>query len=513
LKYIEDSVAEWFSTERAGFDRLAQVFLGRTQDILVGLIQHRLLESLGDDSLFILPSGTATTSGSPRFVLGPALKKKIIRPEITRYMKQDIGFTGSFRTRGEFIKLLRNQEDLLRCKMQKRRHEAGICVLGMDLRTINRMLNTSILKINSIHPHFLNATDVYKERSKIRAQIDGYMKLFTVLWELEKLNIKKTLKRNVDSAELDYTAAERVTEFAEANASEPTDVFLEKWYNQTQNLMKSVGGGYQVPEDLTDPNDAAKKSLLPLRNLQQQFSSQQRGKYPGDTSVASIRSGEDPQEIAKEIIGKIKEFPFFTNKLIETIPNNLPAPLNAKVKQLLDDNQEIKEIKAKYEKVNDPQFAEDNFGDSMMYNKDPKTMVKTLKVLKETLPYLHNQKIRELANLYADHEHINRYHINQLLKATKRKSKEQLFSVNKTITVDNFQWNPASIKLLADDKYRLLYAKLLFDEMNRRGKEIYEIVQRQLSTKERTLANFEKLKSEVDKFKNDFPEFASKSGD
>jgi hypothetical protein len=506
ITYINNYVNNWLTAKTSkDMDELAAIFLLRTKDILNGLVQHRLLESMGDERLYISIPDPADSTKRKKVLLASALNKKIIIPELTRYMKQDVAFIGSYRTRGQFIKLLRQNEDLIRCKMQQRRHEAGNCVLGMDLRTINRILTVNGVKIQSIPKYFRGKTDIYQERSKIRAIIEGYINLFSMLFQLYKIEFEMVDK--LKGTKLENAAAFQVTKFAKDNVRLDSGDFVNSWHAEASRLLSKFG----LPDNKDSSLISDKGKLIDPDKLRQQFGSEERGVFPATTeNPETTMSNQDPQVIVQEIMEQVKTFPYLVESLISTISKDLPEHLKQKVENLLATNKELSAMRKKIVEINTKDYAIANYQNMFNIFENTKTDEQNFQLMKENLPYIDNSKIRQNIQTWAFWHDRDEYYIRNLMKLTKKKKRHELLKLTTPIQFNSITFTPDIIKLLLNDKGRKKIAALQFKEVDRRGKELYDVIQRETATNDKWRLQYERFLKDVRKFQEENPKIIEK---
>jgi hypothetical protein len=234
-------------------DELPKLVMQRVKDTIIGLVQLRIFDSLGnpeilkwygigkpDFSCFDNP-GAAGCFGNGAFI------GDIVNKEIKRIKDQDL-FTGSIRKRGQ----LAGSEDnpsALTCKQGERGWQTGRCVYGADLRTINdyfRLGNKKLEKLAKLGEESSAGDDdedsIVEERKKIRLVLEGLNEMNeAILVLLTALNRARDPKISDQDAKIN--AKHELTDFLKSHIRQEYPEFIRSlynFYNQSFTALKSI---------------------------------------------------------------------------------------------------------------------------------------------------------------------------------------------------------------------------------------------------------------------------------
>jgi hypothetical protein len=273
LDFIKKYVSDFLQPSARDERPLKRLFLLRALDTINNLIELKVLENLGDDSMFINISKTK----NPDEFIRPQGLIKLIKMELIRYLRQDF-FTGSRRKAQDFILGLDADSESLSCKVSQRGWTPNMCFFGADIRTIKSAAVTAMNQIIAdqdtadIEEEIQQRQSIINARAKVRYELEKFVTLFKIL-----LKIYKTIeiKNKVSEDKALNIAGANLTEFVQQNALLSTSDFIDRWYAEFQRLeVLLVGSDPKAMELLQIPSELQGKSgsLVNLSTIQQRFS-------------------------------------------------------------------------------------------------------------------------------------------------------------------------------------------------------------------------------------------------
>jgi hypothetical protein len=250
--FIVQDVNNKLDVKQNDSDELPKLVMQRVKDTIIGLVQLRIFESLGNAEIlkwygvgkpafkcFDNPS-------SPGCFGNGAYIGDIVNKEIKRIKDQDL-FTGSIRKRAQ---LAGSEEDAasLTCKQGERGWQTGRCVYGADLRTINdyfKLGSKKLDKLAKIGEESSTEGDeesITEERKKIRLVLEGLNEMneaiIVLLTALQRASDPK-----ISEQDAKINAKHQLTDFLKAHIRQDYPEFIRSlhgFYTQSFKALQAA---------------------------------------------------------------------------------------------------------------------------------------------------------------------------------------------------------------------------------------------------------------------------------
>jgi hypothetical protein len=328
LQYIHNFIDMFLQPSARDKSPIKRLFLLRAKEIINSLIELKILENLGDSSMFV---DLSIDPKKKDLYVDKKRIEKIIKTELIRYLRQDF-FTGTRRKEGDFIVDLDKDSNDLSCAVSERGWKAGMCLYGADVRALQNAAVTSLSKLSDVSAD----TDVEEElaqqktlrnaRAKVRLVLEEYAMLFKVLLKMYKAKHVKDGKQ--EKAALLSGGAD-LTKFVADNALNDSTTFINNFYTEFNNIRTyiTVGNPAAVqalslpPEVLSNTGDIIQPRSM-HRRFQRQINPQ--GLFDRISSPTELSDEEMnflvnyyKKKVMDNMANRVREYEYLMNVMSE----------------------------------------------------------------------------------------------------------------------------------------------------------------------------------------------------
>jgi hypothetical protein len=406
-----------------GGDELPKLIMQRARSTIAALVQMRVFENIGNKAILqnydIPPSSVSCFDdplqtgcyGSGKFI------GDVIAKEIKRIKDQNL-FTGSVRKRGSVVDV---GEDIgsLECKQGERAWEAGRCVYGADLRTINAYFQLGKKKVTSATEEISSSggeeslkDDLVTERKKIRMVLEGLNEMIKGLFVLIKA-YNKAHHPSWTDAQTGAAAKTAITDFLKANIRLDNKEFMTALYGEYKNVWDQLGGIKGVKRENLDVPQIIRHTRENRPTTKQYFMKRFKSRETGKGNIESEQlqhalDSSNWQELDRIYKMVANTQPVLADSLYKQIMSNISVAAQEKFKTKNEATNS--QILDKVKKANDYNFINSELLNRFFIDADkqdwkkkenhPSTM---LSAFKEYVPFMRKRTLTDFVTYIGNH--------------------------------------------------------------------------------------------------------------